>query len=65
MGALDIALGRVVKAVQEAGGVLTGFGGEEVSFTRPIMLIGANNRKNYDRLRAIVEKHMDHLPYTE
>lgn len=59
----DYAAGYLI--LSEAGGVLTGFAGEEVSFTRPIMLIGANNRKNYDRLRAIVEKHMDHLPYKE
>lgn len=47
----------------EAGGVLTGFGGGPIPYDRPSPLIGANTRENYDRLSAIVHRHMKDVPY--
>ena len=47
----------------EAGGILTGFAGGPIPYDRPSPLIGANTQENYDRLSAIVHRHMDHIPY--
>ena len=59
----DYAAGYLI--LKEAGGELTGFGGEVLDFTKPTALIGANRRDNYDKMRSIVEKHMTGIPYKE
>ena len=59
----DYAAGYLI--LKEAGGELTGFGGEVLDFTKPTALIGANRRDNYDKMRSIVEKHMTCIPYKE
>lgn len=47
----------------EAGGVISGFGGEPISFDKPTPLIAANTKENYEILNDIVLKHMPELPY--
>ena len=59
----DYAAGYLI--LSEAGGELTGFGGEVLDFTKPTALIGANRRDNYEKMRSIVEKHMTCIPYKE
>ena len=59
----DYAAGYLI--LKEAGGELTGFGGEILDFTKATMLIGANRRDNYEKMRSIVEKHMTFIPYKE
>lgn len=49
--------------VKEAGGVLKGYDGAELTFTRPTLLVGANNAENYAQLNEIVLKHVKELPY--
>lgn len=51
--------------LEEAGGVLFGFNGEKLSFDKATPLIGANSMENYIRLNAIVNKHIDKIPYEE
>lgn len=51
--------------LKEAGGVLYGFGGQELTFDKPTALIGANNRENYEKLNDIVLKHLNKIPYKE
>jgi myo-inositol-1(or 4)-monophosphatase len=59
----DYAAGYLI--LKEAGGELTGFGGEVLDFTKATALIGANRRDNYDKMRSLVEKHMTCIPYKE
>ncbi len=47
----------------EAGGVVRGFGGEVLTFDKPTPLIAANNLDNYEKLNAIVMRHMNEVPY--
>ncbi|MBE6532157.1 MAG: inositol monophosphatase [Ruminococcaceae bacterium] len=51
--------------LSEAGGVLYGFDGEELDFSKTTMLVGANNRENYEKLAGIVKKHIKSLPYED
>lgn len=51
--------------LSEAGGVLRGYDGEELTFDRATPLIGANSVENYERLNAIVKTHMPIMPYEE
>ena len=48
----DYAAGLVI--LTEAGGVLGGFRGEKLDFNGMSMLIGANNRENFDKLNGII-----------
>lgn len=59
----DYAGGKII--IEEAGGILTGFKGEELRFDKPTVLIGANSEENHGKLRAIVEKYMDKVPYED
>ena len=49
--------------LKEAGGVLKGFNGEELDFTKVTPLIGANNIANYNKLQKIVSKYLKIIPY--
>jgi len=51
--------------LKEAGGVLKGFDGENLLFDKPTLLIGANNAENYEKLNAIVNRHLTATPYKE
>lgn len=51
--------------LKEAGGVLKGFNGEELTYDKPTVLIGANNFKNFSKLNAIVNKYLKSVPYSE
>lgn len=51
--------------LKEAGGILTGLNGEDLSFDKPTVLIGANNIENYKILNSIVSNHLKETPYTE
>ena len=59
----DYAAGYLI--LKEAGGVLYGFDCAELTFDRPIPLIGANSLENYQRLNEIVLKHIQKIPYEE
>lgn len=43
----------------EAGGVLTGFSGEELKLDTPALLVGANNKDNHEMLMSYVTKHIN------
>lgn len=45
--------------LKEAGGVLTGIGGEQLTHKLPALLIGANNIENHNILSDIVSKHIN------
>lgn len=47
----------------EAGGVLKGLGDTELGIDVPTVLVGANNRDNYRRLSAVVNKYLPKTPY--
>jgi len=59
----DYAAGYLI--LQEAGGILKGFNGESLLFDKPTPLIGANSLENFEKLNAIVIKHMKNVPYKE
>ena len=47
--------------LKEAGGILTGMNGSKLNFDSPTMLIGANNRKNLERLIEIINRHIENV----
>lgn len=47
--------------LSEAGGILTGYNGEPLTFDKHTPLIGANVKSNHEKLNAIVVKHMEKL----
>jgi myo-inositol-1(or 4)-monophosphatase len=47
--------------LKEAGGILTGMNGSKLNFDSPTMLIGANNRKNLERLIEIINRHIKNV----
>ena len=51
--------------LEEAGGVLTGFDCETLTFDKPTALIGANCAQSHARLNQIVLNHLDKLSYEE
>ncbi len=51
--------------LKEAGGVLKGLNGENLSYDKPTVLVGANNLENYEKLNDIIKKYLKELPYTE
>ena len=55
----DYAAASVI--LSEAGGILTGYNGEPLTFDKHTPLIGANNKENHTRLNATVVKHMETL----
>lgn len=59
----DYAAGYLI--LSEAGGVLYGFGGEELDFSKTTMLVGANSRESYEKLESIVQKHIKSIPYED
>lgn len=59
----DYAAGCLI--LREAGGVLYGFDGETLDFKKTTMLVGANSKENYERLKKIVKKHIKSIPYED
>lgn len=51
--------------VEEAGGILTGLDGGPMPFTRPSLVVGANNRANYEKMYSIVRSYITELPYED
>lgn len=51
--------------LEEAGGVIRGQNGQKVTFDRATPIIAANTQENFDRLNAIVQKHIPQFPYKE
>ena len=50
--AWDYAAGYLI--LTEAGGVLKGYNNEELDFRSMTMLVGANNKENFEKLNAII-----------
>lgn len=59
----DYAAGEII--IREAGGYLGTIEFNDIVFHRPIPIIGANTRENYDYLKAVVEKEIPVIPYKE
>jgi myo-inositol-1(or 4)-monophosphatase len=59
----DYAAGYLI--LKEAGGVIGGLGGEELDFSRPSVVIAANNVENYETITNIVSKHLKKTPYED
>lgn len=59
----DIAAGEII--VKEAGGYVGTIEFDTTVFYRPIPLICANTRENYEFLRKVVEKEIPKIPYTD
>ena len=59
----DYAAGYAI--LKEAGGVLTDLHGEQLKFDRGVVLIGANNCENHQRLSKIVSKYIPEKPYKD
>lgn len=51
--------------LKEAGGILTGWNSEKLLFNKATVLVGANNKENYEKLNAIVNKYLKSVPYKE
>ena len=51
--------------LKEAGGILKGLHGAELTFDRPTVLVGANSEENYRKLEAVVGKYLKSVPYEE
>ncbi len=54
-----------ILVLTEAGGVVRGYDGEELTFDQATPVIGANTAENWKRLNAIVKKHISEMPYEE
>jgi myo-inositol-1(or 4)-monophosphatase len=59
----DFAASEII--ISEAGGYVGTIGFDETVFNRPIPLICANTKENYEYLRQIVLKEIPEIPYTE
>jgi myo-inositol-1(or 4)-monophosphatase len=59
----DYAAGYLI--LKEAGGVIGGLGGEELDFSRPSVVIAANNVENYETITNIVSNHLKITPYED
>lgn len=59
----DFAAGEIL--IREAGGFIGTVEYETPVFHRPIPIICANTRENYEYLRKVVEKEVPKIPYTE
>ena len=49
----------------EAGGVARGLGDSTLTFTKPTVLVGANNEENYRKLSNIVNGYLHSTPYED
>lgn len=59
----DYAAGYLI--LKEAGGIIHGLSDSELDFSCPSVIVGANNRENYERLSLIVNKHLPTTPYED
>jgi myo-inositol-1(or 4)-monophosphatase len=57
--------GAALLILREAGGVARGLQDSELSYTRPTVVIGANNEENYRILSDIVNSHLQNTPYED
>ncbi|MBQ1990438.1 MAG: inositol monophosphatase [Rikenellaceae bacterium] len=53
----DYAAGYLI--LSEAGGILTGYNGQNLEFNQPTLLVGANNVSNHKRLMSYIIKHIN------
>lgn len=51
--------------LEEAGGIIRSQNGEALTFDRTTPLVAANTPENYEKLNAIVQKHIPVFPYKE
>jgi myo-inositol-1(or 4)-monophosphatase len=51
--------------LKEAGGFISGHGGEELRFDKASMVIAANSRGNFEELEEIVRRNIEEVPYNE
>ncbi|SHO44140.1 inositol monophosphatase family protein [Anaerocolumna xylanovorans] len=58
----DFAAAEII--IREAGGYVGTVGFENTVFDRPIPLICANTKENYERLKKIVKEEIPSVPYT-
>ena len=59
----DFAAAQII--VREAGGYVGTIGQEKITFSRPIPLICANTKENYEHLRRIVLDEIPIVPYSK
>lgn len=59
----DYAAGLII--LKEAGGIVRGLADSELDFSRPSVVVGANNKENYEKLSRIVNKHLPTTPYED
>ena len=59
----DYAAGYLI--LKEAGGVIFGLADTELDFSRPTVIVAANNIENYKKLSLIVNKHLTNTPYKD
>lgn len=51
--------------LKEAGGILTDLNDRELTFDRPVLLIGANSKENHRKLSETISKYVSEKPYTD
>ena len=59
----DFAAASVI--LREAGGYVGSLDGDGLALDRPVLTLAANSKESYDRLRAIVKRHIRTVPYEE
>lgn len=59
----DFAASEII--IREAGGYVGTVGMEKTVFNRPIPIIGANSRENYEYLRQTVLREIPEIPYRD
>jgi myo-inositol-1(or 4)-monophosphatase len=59
----DFAASEII--IREAGGYVGTIGFEQTVFNRPIPIIAANTRENYEYLRQVVLAEVPEIPYTD
>ena len=51
--------------LREAGGRIGTIGYDDLIYTRPIPIIAANSKENYEYLKEKVEKRIPEIPYQD
>lgn len=59
----DYAAGQLL--IEEAGGYVGTIGYERPIFTRPMPFFAANSKESFDKIRAIIERHVPVVPYED
>ena len=51
--------------IEEAGGYVGTIGYDRPVFHRPIPFFAANSKESFDKIRAIIERHVQVIPYND